>query len=122
MARTVVGSAVADVIAHEVVAAPDLVNAEVVSVLRRWRAGDHIDAGAADRALARLARMDLVRFTTGGLIEAMWSLRHNLTPYDASYVALARRLGCPLLTLDARLAGAPGLGVRLASLGPSRPA
>lgn len=71
--------------------------------------------------MARLARLDVVRFTTEGLIGAMWSLRHNLTPYDASYLP-ARRLDCPLLTLDARLASAPGLGVRLVPLPPPRPA
>jgi predicted nucleic acid-binding protein len=37
----------------------------------------------------------------------------NLTPYDACYVALARNLGCPLVTGDRRLARAPGLGVPL---------
>jgi predicted nucleic acid-binding protein len=37
----------------------------------------------------------------------MWELRHNLTGYDATYVALAEALGCPLLTADGRLALAP---------------
>ena len=40
---------------------------------------------------------------------AAWTLRDNLTYYDALYVALAARLGYPLLTADARLARAPGL-------------
>ena len=38
-----------------------------------------------------------------------WTLRDNVTYYDALYVALAARLGYPLLTADARLARAPGL-------------
>jgi predicted nucleic acid-binding protein len=39
----------------------------------------------------------------------MWQLRHNVTTYDAAYVALAELLALPLLTSDARLAAAPGL-------------
>jgi predicted nucleic acid-binding protein len=36
-------------------------------------------------------------------------LRHNLTAYDAAYVALAEALDAVLLTADRRLAGVPGL-------------
>ena len=39
---------------------------------------------------------------------ATWALRHNLSAYDACYVALAEALDCPLLTADARMALAPG--------------
>ena len=38
----------------------------------------------------------------------MWALRSNLTAYDAAYVTIAEALDAPLLTLDARLAAAPG--------------
>src|ERR1019366_10260282 len=38
----------------------------------------------------------------------VFELRDNLTAYDAMYVALAERLVVPLLTDDAKLAGAPG--------------
>jgi predicted nucleic acid-binding protein len=40
------------------------------------------------------------------LLERAWRLRGAVTFYDALYVALAERLGLPLITLDARLAGA----------------
>lgn len=40
----------------------------------------------------------------------MWERRNNLTAYDAGYVALAEALGCALLTADARLSRAPGIG------------
>jgi predicted nucleic acid-binding protein len=42
------------------------------------------------------------------LLERCWELRANLTTYDAVYVALAELIGAPLVTLDARLAEAPG--------------
>ncbi len=45
------------------------------------------------------------------MVEAVWSLRHNLTPRDACYVITARALDVPLLTADLRLARAPKLGV-----------
>jgi len=45
----------------------------------------------------------------------IWRLRHNLTAYDAAYVALADKLGATLITRDARLASAaaPDLSVEL---------
>lgn len=42
------------------------------------------------------------------LYERIWELRSTITPYDASYVAIAEILNVPLLTCDARLANAPG--------------
>jgi predicted nucleic acid-binding protein len=43
----------------------------------------------------------------------VWELRGGVPAYDACYVALARALGCPLVTGDLRLTRAPGLGVPL---------
>ena len=63
------------------------------------------DAGRAAREWTRLG---LTRLSVAGLTSRIWSLRHNLSACDASYVALAEALDCPLLTFDARLAGAPG--------------
>jgi predicted nucleic acid-binding protein len=37
-----------------------------------------------------------------------YELGANVTPYDASYVALAEMLGCDLVTADRRLADATG--------------
>ena len=53
------------------------------------------------------SRLGLTRLAVDGLTSRIWSLRHNLSAYDASYVALAEALDCPLLTADARLAAAP---------------
>jgi predicted nucleic acid-binding protein len=43
----------------------------------------------------------------------MWSLRHNITAYDAAYVALAESLDVPLLTRDRRLAKSSGHAARI---------
>ena len=47
------------------------------------------------------------------LLERIWRLAANLTAYDASYVALAELLGADLLTIDKRLATAPGIRCRV---------
>ena len=42
-----------------------------------------------------------------------WQHHHNVTAYDAFYVAAADVLEAPLLTADGRLARAPGLGIAI---------
>jgi predicted nucleic acid-binding protein len=90
------------------VAAPDLVDVETVAVLRRrWRAGAISDRRFAT-AIGDLEALDLDRYPTLPLMRRAYGLRANVTPYDASYVALAEVLGCELLTGDQWLATAPG--------------
>lgn len=89
-------------------AAPDLVDVETLSVLRRrWMAGDLSDRRFA-AAAALLSELPLRRFPAQAMIGRAYELRANVTPYDAMYVALAEQIGWPLLTGDARLAAAPG--------------
>jgi predicted nucleic acid-binding protein len=89
--------------------APDLVDVETVSVLRRrWRVGD-LTARRFRSAVGDLLSLPIVRFPTGPLMMRAYELRSNVTPYDATYVALAEGLSCPLVTADARLARAPGI-------------
>lgn len=96
--------------------APDLVNMEALSSLRRLTAAGAVSADRSDGAVADLESMPLERVPTTHLIADAWSLRHNLTSYDASYISLARALGCELLTADRRLAGAPDTGVRVVAV------
>jgi predicted nucleic acid-binding protein len=93
--------------------APDVINAEVLSVVRSLLMRGLIALEDAHGAVTNLARAPLRRMTTAALVPAMWRMHHNVTPYDASYVALALRLDAPLLTLDGRLARAPGLDVKV---------
>jgi predicted nucleic acid-binding protein len=89
--------------------APDLVDVETTAVLRRlWQRGD-LTARRFRSAVDELLALPIRRFHTGPLMARAYELRANVTPYDASYVALAEALGCPLLTADGRLARAPGL-------------
>jgi predicted nucleic acid-binding protein len=89
--------------------APHLVDAEVGHVLRREVRLGNLKPGAAGAALRDLAELPIRRAAHVGLLERAWALRANLTFYDALYVALAELIDLPLLTLDARLAKAPGI-------------
>ena len=76
--------------------------------MRRLVAREAVDAEVADGAVRQWGRLGVRRLAVHWLTERIWALRHNLSAYDASYVALAEALNCPLLTADVRLAGAPG--------------
>ena len=52
--------------------------------------------------------MGVDRMGAVGLLGRIWELRDNLTAYDATYVALAEAIEAPLVTMDRRLARAPG--------------
>ncbi len=93
--------------------APDVVNPEVVQSLRGLERAGKLASERASTAIARLAESDIARVPTRMLLREMWSLRENLSAYDACYVALARALSCPLLTADRPLTRAPNLGVTL---------
>ncbi|MDP9435825.1 MAG: type II toxin-antitoxin system VapC family toxin [Actinomycetota bacterium] len=93
----------------EVLAAPELVDLEVASVLRRLVLAGSLPLRHADLALADLVELPLQRAAHRSLLARCWQLRSNVTVYDAAYIALAEALGALLVTADARLAAAPGL-------------
>lgn len=90
--------------------APHLIDAEVLHALRRLAARGIVDDLSAHRAIRRWRQAPIKRVAMVGLLERVWAMRHNVSAYDACYAALAGTLGCPLVTADRRLAGAPGLG------------
>ena len=92
----------------ERLAAPELVDLEVTSVLRCQILGGATDARRSHLAMADLAALPLLRATHRPLLARCWELRDNLTIYDAAYVALAEALQATLLTGDRRLARATG--------------
>lgn len=92
--------------------APDHLNGETLSALRRLeRRG--MSSRRATEAAIDLKALPVKRVQSTALLGRAWALRENVKPFDAIYVALAQSLSCPLLTADGRLAGAPALGIAL---------
>lgn len=87
---------------------PHLAIAETVSVFRSWVARGELMEVRALGALEDLRDFPAQRYPTEPLLPRIWKLRHNLTSYDAHYVALAEALDVPLLTADARISRASG--------------
>lgn len=87
--------------------APELVDLEVVSVLRRRSAAGDLGQRRVDFALSDLSDLSMTRYPHLPFMGRIWELRHNLTPYDAAYVALAEALECVLITSDRSIASVP---------------
>ena len=92
---------------------PHLADVEVTQALRRFVRDGELDVTSGASALQNLRSLDLERHPHEPLLDRAWALRDRLTAYDAVYVALAEALDTVLLTCDARLARAPGLGRRV---------
>jgi predicted nucleic acid-binding protein len=89
-------------------AAPHVVDVEVASVIRRDHLLGRLDATAAAQAIEDLRDWPGERFGQQPLLDRIWELRATVRTWDAAYVALAEALGATLITLDGRLASAPG--------------
>jgi predicted nucleic acid-binding protein len=86
-------------------AAPDLLRLEVANTL--WK---HARRGAISQQTARRGWMIFNAVPVwleqaSGLADAALRLaiRHDVTVYDGTYLALASLLGCPVVTADSRL-------------------
>ena len=90
-------------------AAPHLLDMEVAHAVRSMTRRGDITAAEGLRGLRNLAALQIMRVGHSLLLERCWELRHNLSAYDASYVALAEFVNATLLTSDARLAKAPSI-------------
>lgn len=88
-------------------AAPHLLDTEVAHVLRKHVLGGRLDQGRAAEALTDLDELPLDRYAARPLLTRIWELRHNLTGYDATYLALAEALDAPLITSERRLLELP---------------
>jgi predicted nucleic acid-binding protein len=90
---------------HEPLHAPELVEPETLNAVRRLALAGSITQQRAGEAVADLANVRLVRYPHAPLRDRVWELRHALTAYDASYLALAEALDDPvLMTADRGLA------------------
>ncbi|MBY0491830.1 MAG: type II toxin-antitoxin system VapC family toxin [Gemmatimonadaceae bacterium] len=89
--------------------APELLDVEVVQVLRQFEARGELSATRSATTLRLLDELPVRRYPHAPLVSRMWPLRSHLTAYDATYVALSEALAAVLITCDARLARAPGV-------------
>ena len=88
--------------------APHLLDVELLHALRRLVLAGQLSEDRAADVRTDFADLTVVRYGHTALADRVWELRHNLTAYDATFVALAEALDAPLVTCDARLARAPG--------------
>jgi predicted nucleic acid-binding protein len=89
--------------------APAHMPVEVLRTLRRYEAAGVLTTAQADVFAAEVGEAT-VRYAPpeSWLLAAIWARRHNVSPYDAGYLALAEMYDAPLVTLDERLARAAG--------------
>jgi len=85
------------------VAAPHLLDVEVLSALRGLLLGKKVGEQAAQDARADYFALTIARQDVQPLAERVWELRHQFTSYAACYLALAEALDIPLYTCDAKL-------------------
>ncbi len=97
----------------ERLAAPHLIDVEVVAAWRRMSLAGQLDERRVGLALGDLRVLRLDRVPHQPLVDRCWQLRTNLTVYDAMYVALAEMTDSVLLTADGKLAGSPGPRCRI---------
>lgn len=98
--------------------APHLIDVEFLHALRLLVAAGLLTDDRASDARLDFADLAIIRHPHDPLADRMWELRHNLTPDDAAFVALAEAMEVPLVTCDGRLARSSGHRARIQLFGP----
>ena len=114
--KTPLGSVVGRALEGSLLSAPEMLDAETLSVLRRLVLHNQIDEARARLALDALLLWPVQRLSHRVLAPLAWRYYRNVSAYDAFYVAAARAQGLPLVTTDERLARASGLDVIVQNL------
>jgi len=109
------GDWAAQTIASGPIAAPALVTYETANVIRRHELAGEISTDQAAQAHADLLALAIQLWPYELLAKRAWELRQNLSVYDAAYVAAAEVTELTLVTLDTRLAKAPGVRCTIAT-------
>jgi predicted nucleic acid-binding protein len=92
---------------------PHLADVEVVQGLRRLVRTGEVASARAKEAIEDLVDLDLHRHSHTDLLSRAWTLRDNISTYDAMYISLAEALDATLVTCDGPLSTAPGHAVRI---------
>lgn len=100
---------VADLLSHDRPAAPHLIDLEAANAIKGLERVGVLDRTTAEEMVRDVLLMPIRRYDHRLVLARCWQLRHNLSAYDASYVALSELLQVPLVTADAGLAAAPGI-------------
>jgi len=102
------GTWVAEHCSEAVLAAPEVLPFEVGNALRRLERAGLLDVTAAAMSHQDLIDLSVQLWPYRALADRTWELRHALSVYDGTYVALAEALDAPLITVDVRLSRANG--------------
>jgi len=98
--------------------APELALAEATNIFRRLERAKLITTAEATAARDDLMQLDIDLFPFEPFADRIWELRHDVTSYDAWYVALAEALKLPLATLDEPLSRSSGVRCVFLTPGP----
>lgn len=91
-------------------AAPHLIDSEVTNVLSGLVRREQLTEQQGLQALRGFAELLIERYPADWLRRRMWDLRHHLSAYDATYVALTELSeATSLVTTDIRLSRASGI-------------
>lgn len=104
-------SGLQETIENASLAAPELIDPEVMSVLRRAVLTGRLEYARAEMALGDLAVWSIDRISHQALALSAWQYYRNTSACDAFYIAAARTRGLPLSTADGRLARSTGLDI-----------
>lgn len=105
------GRAVASRLVGEAVAAPDVIDVEVASAIRRQQRAGRMDEDEVSRALDLLLDWPADRIPSRLLVRGTRRWWPNVTAHDALYLAVAVGRSASLLTCDGPLSRAPAVGV-----------
>ncbi len=97
---------------------PALCDVEVTAGLRRGLLMGALSDERLAEAVEDYLDLPLTRHGHQQLLSRILNLRNNFSAYDATYVALAERLGAQLLTADDGLAHATQMHTPVPTLGP----
>jgi len=106
-----------EVLSSGILQGPELLRAEATNIFRRLERAKLITTPEANAAQEDLLQLNIELFPFEPFADRIWELRHNVTSYDAWYVAIAEALKLPLATLDEPLSKSNGVICRFLTPG-----